>query len=278
WQVNVEPGTVAKHWSLIAIFMILLGMLACIAGYLGKKLTRRPPRDEMRRSRMTTRDMLNAFGWVALLFFGGLLCYYLGLLHLLPDWFRNSPGASALGGVSMQIAAMVVIPYYYRKSHHEIGLQRPVISWKMIGYVLMFFVMMYAMSLVTNSFGHWLGVDTNSYREQHISRELHFAWGGDWIVKLMPFLATSVIAPFGEEFLFRGVLQSTLCAKYGNVIGVLGSAFLFSLIHADLVLFVPIFLMGILFGILRLLTKSLWAPIWLHALNNFYASLLDLLL
>ncbi|MGZ4123889.1 MAG: hypothetical protein ACXVOI_11885, partial [Tumebacillaceae bacterium] len=70
WQVNVEPGTVAKHWSLIAIFMILLGMLAFIAGYLGKKLTRRPPRDEMRRSRMTTRDMLNAFGWVALLFFG----------------------------------------------------------------------------------------------------------------------------------------------------------------------------------------------------------------
>jgi membrane protease YdiL (CAAX protease family) len=276
WQVNVEPGTVARHWSLIAIATILLGMLAFIVGYFGKKWRRRPPR-ETRRSRLTTRDMLVAFGWVGLLFFGGLLCYYLGLLRWLPEWFRKSPGASALGGVSMQLAAMIVIPYYYRKGRHEIGLHRPILTWKMIGYVVMFFIMMYAMSLLTNSLGHWVGVDTNSYREQHISSELHGAMTGGWLLKLMPFLATSVAAPFGEEFIFRGVLQSTLVARYGSFLGVLSSAFLFALIHADLVLFLPIFLMGILFGVLRQITNSLWAPIWLHALNNFYASLLDLI-
>lgn len=280
WQVVVTPGTASRHWALLAFCMVIGGLLAFLVGYFSKKMGRHPNDSQRRRSRsrtrLTTHDMLVAFGWVGLLFFGGLFAYYYGLFQLLPDWFRKSPGTTALTGVSMQIAAMIAVPLYYRKSPHEIGLQRPVVSWKMIGYVIMFFIMMYAMSLLSSSLGHWLGVDTNSYREQHISDQLHSAMAGGLFVKWIPMAATSVIAPFGEEFLFRGVLQSTLTAKYGSMIGVLASSFLFALIHADIVLFLPIFIMGILFGVLREITKSLWAPIWLHALNNLFASLMDL--
>lgn len=273
WQVYLDAGAIPQYWSLITLLMVAGGILAFLVGFACK---RREKRGLVDRSRLTVRDLLISFGWVGLLFFGGLFSFYLGINQLLPDWIRDNPGAAALGGVSMQIAAMLVIPLYYRRRLAEIGLQGPVISWKMTGYVLMFLTMVYALSLLTGSIGEWLGVNTDSYREQHISRELHDAMSNGWLTFLLPLIATSVIAPFGEEFLFRGVLQSTLQQKYGAIVGVLGSAFLFSLIHADLVLFLPIFLMGILFGWLYWLTRSLWAVIWLHLINNLMASIIDL--
>jgi len=274
WQVYVDAGAVPAYWSLITLFLVVGGILAFLIGFACK---RRGKQERAERSKLTIRDLLISFGWVGLLFFGGLFSFYLGINQLLPEWFRDNPGVTALGGVSMQIAAMLVIPLYYRKRLPEIGLQGPVFSWKLTGYVLMFLTMVYALSLLTGSIGEWLGVNTDSYREQHISQELHDAMATGWLTFLLPLFATSVIAPFGEELLFRGVLQSTLQRKFGAVAGVLGSAFLFSLIHADLVLFLPIFLMGILFGWLYWLTRSLWAVIWLHLLNNLLASILDLL-
>jgi uncharacterized protein len=275
WQVLVDGAHVNKLWVVLGLLMLVLGGLAFLAGYLFKR--RRGSRNP-ERGRLTMRDMFMSFGWVGLLFFGGVFFYEIGWLRLLiPAGLRESAAGSALGGVSMQIAAILVIPLYFRRSFHEIGLKRPVITWKMLGLVLMFFTMTYAMSLVSNWLGGWLGIDTNSYREQSISNELQSAVKTGWLLTSAPLLATAVIAPIGEEFLFRGVLQSVLTARLGAWVGVIGSAFLFALIHADLVLFVPIFLMGLLFAWIYRMTGSLWAPIWLHILNNLFASLLDLL-
>jgi membrane protease YdiL (CAAX protease family) len=275
WHVLVQSGHIDPVWSILSLLLVLFGLAVFLTGFVIKK--QNPAGKDPGRSRLSLRDLILSFGWVGLLFFGGVFLYYFGAASLIPEWFRTSPGASALGGVSMQIAAILVIPLYFRKSLHEIGLKRPVISWKMIGYVLMFFTFVYAMSLVTNSISEWIGIDTDSYREKHISQELHDAKAIGMLMAMLPLLATSLIAPVGEELLFRGVLQSVLTARWGVYAGVIGSAFLFALIHADLVLFVPIFLMGILFSVLYRITGSLWAPVWLHVLNNFIASLNDLM-
>jgi uncharacterized protein len=275
WNLSFDPSAVSKWWSVVLFLLVVLGISAFFGGYLFKQFRARPTHEP--RSRLTLRDMLLSFGWVGVLLFGGVFAFYSMALDLVPQWFRESPAASALGGVSMQIAAIVAIPLYYRKSLPEIGLRRPVISKRMIGYVLMFFVFMYASSILTNMVGSWMGINTDSYREQSISQELHGALKGGWWLALLPMIATSIIAPVGEELLFRGVLQSTLTAKYGKWIGLFGSAFLFALIHADPVLFLPIFLIGLLFAALYRITGSIWAPIWLHVLNNLYASLMDLL-
>lgn len=275
WQALIQAEKVSPLWSVLSLLFVLAGLVVFLIGYLFKK--RLPMRKDPGRSRLTLRDLSMSFGWVGLLFFGSVFLYYFGIGGLIPEWFRTSPGASALGGVSMQIVAILVIPLYFSKSLQEIGLQRPLLSWKMIGYVLMFFIFVYAMSLVTTSLSEWIGIDTDSYREKHISQELSDAKALGFLMAMLPVIATAVIAPLGEELLFRGVLQSVLTAKWGVYAGVIGSALLFSLIHADLVLFIPIFLMGVLFSVLYRITGSLWAPIWLHAVNNFIASLNDLL-
>jgi membrane protease YdiL (CAAX protease family) len=280
WQVLSDPSSVSRLWSLAAFLMVIAGLAAFAGGYL---FQRRRPRSEFAgasgaSTRLTWRHLCLAFGWVGLFFFGGMYAYYLGLGSLIPSWLRANAGVASLGSVSMQIAAIVAIPLYYRRAMQEIGLNRPVLTWRMAGYVLVFFITIFTLSLLTHSLGTWFGINTNSYREQNISAELHNAWWqGNLFLKLLPMAATSLIAPVGEELLFRGALQSTVTAKWGTLAGVVLSSLLFALIHADVVLFLPIFVMGLLFGILRWLTGSLWAPMWLHALNNFYASFLDLL-
>ncbi|MFD2171223.1 CPBP family intramembrane glutamic endopeptidase [Tumebacillus lipolyticus] len=275
WQLVLQSEKIAPVWSILALLFVLFGVIAFVGGFLAKKRVRK--RDEQGRSKLTLRDLFVSLGWVGLLFFGGVFFYYFGGSSLIPEWFRTSPGASSLGGVSMQIAAILVIPIYFRKGLSEIGLKRPMLSWKMAGYVLMFFVFVYTMSLLTNSLSEWVGIDTDSYREKHISQELLDAKAFGMMMSMLPLLSTAVIAPLGEELLFRGVLQSVLTARWGASVGVVGSALLFSLIHADPVLFLPIFIMGVLFSMLYRITGTLWAPIWLHALNNLVASIHDLL-
>ena len=275
WQVLLDTSKVSHFWSAIGLLLLFAGILVFLIGWMFKRRRREPALPL--RSRLTVYDMLLTYGWVGLLFFGGMLAYYSGVGWLIPDAFRNSAAGSAIGGVSMQLTAMLVIPLYFRRQLSEIGLKRPMISWKMAGYVLMFFIFTYAMTLTSAQLGAWLGVNTDSYREQHISQELHGALKDGWLMSLMPILATSLIAPIGEELIFRGVLQSVLTIRFGVWVGVIGSAFVFALIHADLVLFLPIFCMGLLFGALYRITGSLWAPIWLHMLNNLFASLMDLM-
>ncbi|PWK15537.1 CPBP family intramembrane glutamic endopeptidase [Tumebacillus permanentifrigoris] len=274
WQVLSDPTSISRNWTLAAFFMIIVGLVAFATGYL----LRRRGAEPASINRLTWRHLCLALGWVGLLFFGGMYAFYFGLGALVPSALRQSAGLAALGSVSMQIAAIIAIPLYYRRATHEIGLNRPVLTWRIVGYVLMFFIAIFAVSLLTHSLGNWFGINTNSYREQNISSELHTAWWqGNLFLKLLPILASSLIAPIGEELMFRGAVQSTVTTKWGPLAGLLLSSLLFALVHADVVLFLPIFVMGLLFGILRWVTGSLWAPIWLHALNNFYASFLDLL-
>ncbi len=46
------------------------------------------------------------------------------------------------------------------------------------------------------------------------------------------------------------------------------TAFLFSAIHMQFFGFLPRFLLGIILGYTYYWTKSLWAPIWFHFINN----------
>ncbi|KEO84253.1 CPBP family intramembrane glutamic endopeptidase [Tumebacillus flagellatus] len=278
WQVLSDPSGVSRIWSLLSFFLVSAGLLTFAAGYLVRRYGGGGRTPTLEHSRLGWRHLCLALGWVGLLFFGGMYAYYFGLFALIPSSWRHNAGLASLGSVSMQIAAVVIVPYYFRRHLHEIGLKRPVLSWKIAGYVLVFLITLYAVTLITGSLGSWLGVNTDSYREQRITSELQNAWWqGSFLLKLLPLLATSVIAPLGEEMLFRGLVQSTVTAKWGNLAGVLLSSLLFALLHADVVLFLPIFVMGILLAVLRRVSDSLWAPIWLHALNNFYASLIDLL-
>ena len=90
---------------------------------------------------------------------------------------------------------------------------------------------------------------------------------------IMNALATAVVPPFVEEFLFRGVILSQF-RKYGDVFAVIASALLFGLLHRNFSQIVFAFICGLALGITLVRTNNIWIPVGIHMfVNGFYVLL-----
>lgn len=89
---------------------------------------------------------------------------------------------------------------------------------------------------------------------------------------LASLLVAIVVAPVCEEIFFRGFLLPGLARVMPVWAAVVASALVFGLAHADLGSFVPLVVIGLVVGVLRWRTGSLWPGIALHALNNAVAA------
>ena len=86
-------------------------------------------------------------------------------------------------------------------------------------------------------------------------------------------LATAVVPPFVEEFLFRGVILSQF-RKYGDFFAVIASALLFGLLHRNFSQIVFAFICGLALGITLVRTNNIWIPVGIHMfVNGFYVLL-----
>lgn len=90
-------------------------------------------------------------------------------------------------------------------------------------------------------------------------------------------LAVVIGAPFFEEFLFRGfLLEGLRHSPLGDAGAILLTSASWAIIHLQyewLDIF-SIFLIGILFGVAKIKTQSLYIPIAMHALMNLIASIM----
>ena len=85
-------------------------------------------------------------------------------------------------------------------------------------------------------------------------------------------IVMAIIPAFGEELLFRGLLQKSLFKKIGKIhISIFITALLFSAIHLHLDGLLPRFFLGIILGYLFYWSQSLWIPIIAHFINNAMA-------
>ena len=82
------------------------------------------------------------------------------------------------------------------------------------------------------------------------------------------FLTVCVAAPFFEEVFFRGFVYKGLANSWGPVLGAIVSAALFSAMHLQLTIFVPLFALGLALAWMYQRTGSLWANIAFHATWN----------
>jgi membrane protease YdiL (CAAX protease family) len=85
-----------------------------------------------------------------------------------------------------------------------------------------------------------------------------------WVIVL----AVVVVAPIAEEIFFRGVAFNAWLAERGRRFAYIGSAILFAAIHGSLVSLLPIFLLGLALAWVYRRTRSLAAPIAMHATVN----------
>jgi membrane protease YdiL (CAAX protease family) len=86
--------------------------------------------------------------------------------------------------------------------------------------------------------------------------------------RIVLFLAAGVAAPIGEELFFRGWLQRLLAQRYSTGASIVIAATLFSLAHFDAVGFPARVELGIIFGLVRVWSGSLWASIAIHGTHN----------
>ena len=82
-----------------------------------------------------------------------------------------------------------------------------------------------------------------------------------------------VLAPLFEETLFRGVLLPVLARHWGPPIAVLMSALVFGLAHLSLGELVPLLVLGVGLGWLRLRTGRLAPCVLMHGLWNGFTFL-----
>lgn len=79
----------------------------------------------------------------------------------------------------------------------------------------------------------------------------------------------AILPAFAEEILFRGVIQNTLERWVGSgIVAVIITSLLFSALHLQFFTFFPRFLLGIVFGLLYLWSRTIWLPVIAHFGNN----------
>ena len=84
----------------------------------------------------------------------------------------------------------------------------------------------------------------------------------------------AVLPAFGEEIVFRGIIQNQLLKATSNIhVSIWIAAFLFSAIHFQFFGFVPRLFLGALFGYLYCWSGNLWLAILAHFVNNGFSLL-----
>ncbi|MCB2198326.1 CPBP family intramembrane metalloprotease [bacterium] len=81
-------------------------------------------------------------------------------------------------------------------------------------------------------------------------------------------LTVALIAPIGEELLFRGFFQRYFEAKRGVTSGVLTASAIFAAYHFNVYWLIPILLMATVMGAMAWRTESILPSIVVHATNN----------
>ncbi len=97
--------------------------------------------------------------------------------------------------------------------------------------------------------------------------------GPPWHRFVLSILA-ALLAPLCEEAAFRGYVQGALLARLAPGRAIALSALLFAAMHLDPVRFLPVLVLGILYGWMSWRSGSLWPAVIAHAANNGVASVL----
>jgi membrane protease YdiL (CAAX protease family) len=99
--------------------------------------------------------------------------------------------------------------------------------------------------------------------------------GGSLLLNfVISFVLGGILVPVAEELYFRGAIFTWFRRRYSLWVAVIGSTLLFALGHADLL---PVVVTSAVIGVVNALlferSRSIWAPITVHVVNNSLAFL-----
>lgn len=84
-------------------------------------------------------------------------------------------------------------------------------------------------------------------------------------------LVIAVCPAIGEEVIFRGVIGRGLLARWGLIPGILITSIMFGLVHMHPAHVIAVIPLGMFMHFVYYVTRSFWAPVMVHFLNNAFA-------
>lgn len=86
--------------------------------------------------------------------------------------------------------------------------------------------------------------------------------------RLAGFVSLAILAPLMEEFFCRGIILKGLLKAMSPAKAILWSALMFGIMHLNPWQALPAFLIGVILGWIYYKSRSIWAVIFIHFLNN----------
>lgn len=193
---------------------------------------------------------------------GAILALTLGMEAIL----SQGPGATAwlvgIAAISALLAAFVANVIRVR-SPAAIGLVKTSGRWLMIGAgagLLGFLINRLVIVLY-----FWISGDTSNPQQGMADT----AMGGSFVQFALLVILGGLLAPLGEELLFRGVLFGWL-RRWGFVLAAIISAVVFGVAHGINVVFPAAIVLGLLNAYVYEKSGSIWPSVVAHATNNVF--------
>lgn len=148
------------------------------------------------------------------------------------------------------------------------------IRFKTLNYTTVWFIIVFSLGLIVLSDELDRIIQVHIPAPEYIIDLNHLLKPESIFGGFLLFFAVVILAPLGEEIIFRGFLQQILERQWkDSTQAVLVTALIFSLIHMNPYWFFQIYILGVFLGFLAWKTNSVIAPLILHGLNNFIALL-----
>ncbi|KZE46619.1 metal-dependent membrane protease [Brevibacillus parabrevis] len=259
---------VPEAWMGLVVFAVAALSLVGAIGYM-YSLTRESKQTLWLwgNHELTGNDVVHIVAWMHVFQTIVLVVYGLVLEDTL---FAVGTVAGTLESAVFQLFLLILIPIWFRGRLGEIGVRRPVRIKQMLVLLLLLFLLIALLLdvVVTNPIADWFGLSLSSEREQQIEKEIVTAKDTDMLAAVASLVVIGIMVPIAEEILFRGVIQTYLVRRVGAVAGIVLSSLWFALLHIDVALFAPLFVIGLGLGFLRHRYQSIWGAVVLHAVNN----------
>ncbi len=181
---------------------------------------------------------------------------------------------SALISWALIFGLPTIVSYYRRhdfRSTYLLSPGRP-LNWLLgVPAVLLMGFSLWMVSHELMMFSKDAGIAT--FTEEQLKRAQAFADRMPELPLALLLFSGAITPAICEEWFFRGFVMSSL-RRFGASTAIVGSAFLFALMHVltsnmlSMERMLPSFFMGIVLGFLAWRTQTLWLGIVLHALHN----------
>lgn len=180
--------------------------------------------------------------------------------------FWDEAGSLAFWGIVMLSSAVLCGLYLRRFGVLGEVLKKGQLNWRIAGWILLLFLADHAFSILVENVTLFLtGEDALPLYKPGYEFEM------TWDVLPADMFLGWIAAPIAEEFVFRGLVMGVLLARGWNpiLVVVIASA-LFTITHTQYYLsgLAMVFASGCLFGLLRLRSGGLLAPMIAHTLLN----------